>query len=263
MSHELVHFPLTPEEQLTQLGEQYNYLQQNIDNATTEAEIDGYAVVESAINNRISELTAHAQTPGLTHNSENNHVIDLRAVEKFGCNPLEISGIKDIEFIEKTEPGASLLRDEDLRELRAFNGLSEPHPEAIDSFEFTTKDGARFRIIDISGTLSAHAREPFTSADKPSEYKQDMLTALLQEMVLYSASGYSHQLATVKAQPDVKYIARGSNRIYFKAVGTELAKPEQVDDADVPQRTFAYIGSCQKNKQAELYMKLFGVKMKI
>lgn len=259
------HFPLSRETQLVQLGEQYNYLQGNIDAATTEGELDTYGVVEEAIVGRINQLTTEQHSPANAAVQNEVRVIDVGVEQTFGDVGSEISGIASARSISSKSIGATRVKD---GEMAAVNAFSEHWQDKdggvpVDAFEFTTENGARFRVVDMSGLFSSQAREPFTTSEQPEDYKREMLSALLQELVLYSANGYTQPLASVKIHPEIKYIARGSNRAYFKFVNSEL--PQAAEDAGevTPDRTFAYIGSCQKNKQAELYLSLFGSRMKI
>lgn len=257
-----VNFPLSTREQLTQIGEQLNYLEGNISATETMEELDAYGLLEKQLIDRMFELTQEHQSPANIAVRSEGQIVDVRATEVFGDSVAEISGVKSMRFIGRDTAEASRIKDTELGKLAAYSSSDKKSDTAVDAFEFITEDDARFRLVDASPLLSANGRQPFTSGDK-HKFKQDALTDLTQALTLYAESGYTAPLSSVRVNPSLKYISRGDRRIYFTVVNSEISDAAQQDGAQVPERTFAYVASCQKNMEEPMYQTVLGIHMKI
>lgn len=257
-----VQFPLSPEDQLMQLGEQLGYLEEHIESAETEGELLAYAELEDSYKQRMAELYSELGYAASHHesNKDSESSADERITETFGRPVEKLSGVSSIKFIGKDEKAATAINGSDLEPVM----LHPPEGSLpVDALEVTTNEGAKFRIVDASPLLSARAREPFAPAEEAADLKQDAMRDLLQDLVSFADGGYVSSLHTITARPSIKYTSKGNTRAYYtiaskvkSEVGAEADAPEQV-------RTFLYIGSCQKNRQEALYRALFGLDMRI
>lgn len=264
-----VKLPLSPEQQLTQLGEQYEYVQAAIDRALDDEDqllLEALGNFESGIQQRVAELTEHGITPFSTAVSEQGGIVETEVAEAFG-DVSEIAGVKSAKLIRKDNPEASVLRDSELSSIKAYTPKKRKRGEQdqhnMDAIEIETESGARFRVIDATLLFSSQARESFVrgNGDRKSGKtpRQEAMRALLKEWIVMAESGFSKKAPrSVRALPEVKCVRPDrDHRAYYMVTSSELRDSQ----AEAPDRTFTFVGDCSKSTERNLYKTLFGISM--